>query len=64
MAIEPPGVSWLFTGGFLAAAAIAGAALGAWNSTGRFPVDRIEDVVLDWRFLLAGPLPAPADVVL
>ncbi len=65
MAIERPGVSWLLTGGFLAAAVIAGAALGALELNGvASPLDRIENLTLDWRFLLAGPRPAPADVVI
>jgi adenylate cyclase len=65
MAIERPGLSWLLTGGFLAAAVVAGAALGALELNGvASPLDRIENLTLDWRFLLAGPRPAPADVVI
>ncbi len=65
MAIERPGVSWLLTGGFLAVAVIAGAALGALELNGvASPLDRIENLTLDWRFLLAGPRPAPPDVVI
>ena len=65
MAIERPGVSWLLTGGFLAAAVVAGAALGALELNGvASPLDRIENLTLDWRFLLAGARPAPADVVI
>lgn len=65
MAIERPGPSWLLTGGFLAAAVIAGAALGALELNGvASPLDRIENLTLDWRFLLAGARPAPAGVVI
>src|ERR1700734_3610648 len=65
MAIERPGLSWLLTGGFLAAAGVAGAALGALELNGvASPLDRIENLTLDWRFLLAGARPAPAGVVI
>ena len=65
MAIERPGLSWLLTGGFLAAAVVAGAALGALELNGvASPLDRIENLTLDWRFLLAGARPAPTDVVI
>ena len=53
------------TGGFLAAALIVGAALGALEINGvASPLDRIENLTLDWRFLLAGARPAPAGVVI
>ncbi|HEY1863998.1 MAG TPA: adenylate/guanylate cyclase domain-containing protein [Roseiarcus sp.] len=65
MAIERPGLSWLLTGGFLAAAVVAGAALGALELNGvASPLDRIENLTLDWRFLVAGPRPAPTGVVI
>ncbi|MBV8794035.1 MAG: adenylate/guanylate cyclase domain-containing protein [Hyphomicrobiales bacterium] len=65
MAIERPGPSRLLTGAFLAAAVAAGAALGALEINGvASPLDRIENLTLDWRFLLAGARPAPADVVI
>ena len=65
MATEGPGPSRLLTGGFLAAAIIVGGALGALELNGvASPLDRIENLTLDWRFLLAGARPAPADVVI
>ena len=65
MATERPGPSWLLTGGFLAAALVVGAALGALEINGvASPLDRIENLTLDWRFLLAGARPAPAGVVI
>jgi adenylate cyclase len=65
MAIERPGPSWLLTGGFLAAAVVVGAALGALELNGvASPLDRIENLTLDWRFLLAGARPAPPGVVI
>ena len=65
MATERPGPSWLLTGGFLAAALLVGAALGALEINGvASPLDRIENLTLDWRFLLAGARPAPAGVVI
>src|SRR5580704_18116290 len=65
MATERPGPSWLLTGGFLAAALLVGAALGAKEINGlASPLDRIENLTLDWRFLLAGARPAPASVVI
>src|ERR1700761_1699933 len=64
MAIERPGPSRLLTGAFLAAAVAAGAALGALEINGvASPLDRIENLTLDWRFLLAGARPAPPGVV-
>ena len=65
MATERPGPSWLLTGGFLAAAVVAGAALGALEVNGvASPLDRVENLTLDWRFLLAGARPAPPGVVI
>src|SRR6516165_11757888 len=65
MATERPGPSWLLTGGFLAAAVVVGAALGAQEIDGlASPLDRVENLTLDWRFLLAGARPAPPGVVI
>ena len=65
MATERPGPSWLLTGGFLAAAVVVGAALGALEVNGvASPLDRVENLTLDWRFLLAGARPAPPGVVI
>ena len=60
MATGGPGSSWLLTGGFLAAAVVVGVGLGALEINGMAsPLDRIETLTLDWRFLLAGARPAP-----
>ena len=65
MATERPGPSRLLTGVFLAAALLVGAALGAQEINGlASPLDRIENLTLDWRFLLAGARPAPASVAI
>jgi adenylate cyclase len=65
MATERPGPSWRLTGGFLAAALAVGAALGAQEINGlASPLDRVENLSLDWRFLLAGARPAPPGVVI
>jgi adenylate cyclase len=65
MPTERPGPSWLVTGGFLAAALVFGAGLGAQEINGlASPLDRIENLTLDWRFLLAGARPAPPGVVI
>jgi adenylate cyclase len=65
MATERPGTSRLLTGAFLAAALLVGAALGAREINGlASPLDRIENLTLDWRFLLAGARPAPSSVVI
>ncbi len=65
MATERPGPSRLLTAGFLAAALVLGAALGAQEINGlASPLDRIENLTLDWRFLLAGARPAPPDVAI
>jgi adenylate cyclase len=65
MATERPGPSRLLTGGFLAAALVVGAALGALEVNGlASPLDRIENLTLDWRFLLAGASSAPSGVVI
>jgi len=63
MGTERPGPSRLLTGAFLAAALVVGAALGAQETNGlASPLDRIENLTLDWRFLLAGARPAPPSV--
>jgi hypothetical protein len=60
MATERPGPR-LLTGVFLVAALLVGAALGALEIKGlASPLNRIENLTLDWRFLLAGARPAPA----
>jgi adenylate cyclase len=65
MATERPGPSRLLTGAFLAAALGVGASLGALELNGvASPLDRIENLTLDWRFLLAGTRPAPSSVVI
>jgi adenylate cyclase len=57
--------SWLLTGAFLTAALVVGGALGAQEINGfASPLDRIENLTLDWRFLLAGARPAPSSVVI
>src|SRR6202042_2583785 len=65
MATERPGPSRLLTGAFLAAGLVVGGALGAQEINGlASPLDRIENLTLDWRFLLAGARPAPSSVVI
>jgi adenylate cyclase len=65
VATERPGPSRLLTGVFLVAALLLGAALGALEINGlASPLDRIENLTLDWRFLLAGARPAPASVAI
>ncbi len=65
MPTERPGPSWFLTGGFLAAALVLGGALGALELNGlASPLDRIENLTLDWRFLLAGARPAPPGVII
>ena len=65
MTTERPGPSRLLTGAFLAAALVIGGGLGALEINGlASPLDRIENLTLDWRFLLAGARPAPADVAI
>jgi adenylate cyclase len=56
--------SRLLTGGFLVAALVSGAWLGLNQMMGvASGLDRVEDLTLDWRFLLAGARPAPPGVV-
>jgi len=55
---------WALTGAFAA----AGLLIGGWVGLGEMrsaasALDRVETLTLDWRFLLAGPRPAPDDVV-
>jgi adenylate cyclase len=65
MATERPGPSRLLTAGFLVAALVVGAALGAQEINGlASPLDRVENLTLDWRFLLAGARPAPPGVAI
>src|ERR1700728_764951 len=65
MTTERPGPPRLLTGVFLVAALLVGAALGAQEINGlASPLDRIENLTLDWRFLLAGARPAPTSVVI
>jgi adenylate cyclase len=55
----------LLTGGFVAAALVSGAWLGRNETTGvASGLDRLENLTLDWRFLLAGARPAPPGVVI
>ncbi len=55
----------LLTGAFVAVAVVSGAWLGLDQMRGATsPLDRVEYLTLDWRFLLAGARPAPAGVVI
>jgi adenylate cyclase len=57
--------SRLLTGGFIAAALVSGAWFGLNHMRGMASgLDRIENLTLDWRFLLAGARPAPPGVVI
>ena len=65
MPIGRPPASLLLTGAFLA----AGVLLGIWIGVnqikgGASALDRVENLTLDWRFLLAGARPAPEGVVI
>ena len=65
MRIGRPSASLLLTGAFLA----AGVLLGIWIGVnqikgGASALDRIENLTLDWRFLLAGARPAPEGVII
>src|SRR5271170_2321686 len=65
MAIGRAPASWLLTGVFLVAGGLAGLLLGFGQITGAAPVlERVEDLTLDWRFLLAGARPAPPGVAI
>src|SRR5271170_7428965 len=57
--------SRLLTGGFIAVAIASGAWLGRNETMGvASALDRVENLTLDWRFLLAGARPAPAGVII
>src|SRR5271163_1260962 len=57
--------SRLLTGGFIAVAIASGAWLGRNETMGvASALDRVENLTLDWRFLLAGARPAPPGVVI
>src|SRR5271166_1982749 len=65
MRLEGATASRLLTGGFVAAALVWGAWLGLKQTTGvASGLDRVENLTLDWRFLLAGARPAPDGVVI
>src|SRR5271165_5612416 len=65
MRFEGVTASRLLTGGFVAAALLCGAWLGLKQTMGvASGLDRVENLTLDWRFLLAGARPAPAGVVI
>jgi adenylate cyclase len=65
MRFESATASRLLTGGFVAAALVFGAWLGLKQMIGvASGLDRVENLTLDWRFLLAGARPAPDGVVI
>ena len=65
MRFEGATASRLLTGGFVAAALVCGAWLGLNQMMGAASgLDRVENLTLDWRFLLAGARPAPPGVVI
>ena len=65
MRFEGATASRLLTGGFIAAALVCGAWLGLNQMMGvASGLDRVENLTLDWRFLLAGARPAPPGVVI
>ncbi len=65
MRLEAATASRLLTGGFVAAALVSGAWLGFEHTMGvASGLDRIENLTLDWRFLLAGARLAPPGVVI
>lgn len=65
MRIEGATASLLVTGVFVAAGLVSGAWLGVNQMRGAASgLDRIENLTLDWRFLLAGARPAPPGVVI
>ena len=64
MRFEDATASRLLTGGFIAAGLVSGVWLGLNQMMGvASGLDRIENLTLDWRFLLAGACPAPPGVV-
>ena len=65
MRFEGGTASRLLTGGFIAAGLVSGIWLGRNQMMGvASGLDRIENLTLDWRFLLAGARPAPPGVVI
>ena len=65
MRIEGATASFLLTGAFVAAGLVSGVWLGVNQTMGvASGLDRIENLTLDWRFLLAGARPAPPGVVI
>ena len=65
MRIGRPSASLLLTGAFLAAGVLLGIWIGANQiKGGASALDRVENLTLDWRFLLAGARPAPEGVVI
>src|SRR5271165_2222563 len=65
MRIEGATASSLVTGVFVAAGLASGAWLGVNQMRGvASGLDPIENLTLDWRFLLAGARPAPPGVVI
>ena len=65
MRFEGATASRLLTGGFVAAALVFGAWLGLRQMMGvASSLDRVENLTLDWRFLLAGARTAPDGVVI
>src|SRR5271168_4858134 len=65
MPIGRPPASMLLTGVFLAAGVLLGIWIGINQTKGvASALDRVENLTLDWRFLLAGPRPAPDSVII
>ena len=65
MRFEGASASRWLTGGFVAAALVFGAWLGLRQMMGvASSLDRVENLTLDWRFLLAGARRAPDGVVI
>jgi adenylate cyclase len=65
MQIDGAKASWLLTCAFIAVAILCGAWLGHQQRLGlASSLDRLENLTLDWRFLLAGERPAPSGVVI
>jgi adenylate cyclase len=65
MTIGRPPASLLLTGLFLAAGVLLGILVGFKQTKGvASALDRVENLTLDWRFLLAGARPAPEGVVI
>jgi adenylate cyclase len=65
MQIDGAKASWLLTCAFIAAALLCGVWLGRQQALGvASSLDRLENLTLDWRFLLAGERSAPSGVVI